>query len=102
MDTYQANWTFCILPILTIYAVVEIHRGWRVLRYKEPSLHLNQHVSVAMVRLLRGAEAADHTYKVMMDNSEKLAFFAWSSFVGGILTMIICVAWAIFLILSTM
>ena len=102
MDTYQANWTFCILPILIIYAMVEIRRRWRVLRYKEPSLHLNQHVSIAMVRLLRGAEAADQTYRVMMDNSEKLAFFAWSSFVGGILMLTICLGWAVILIKLTM
>jgi hypothetical protein len=102
MDTYQANWVFCILPMAILYSVIEIRRGWRVLRYKESSLNLNQRMHLAMVRLLRGAEAADHTYRLMMDNSEKLAFFSWSSFVGGILTMTICVAWAIFLIWSTM
>ena len=102
MDTYQANEASCIIPILIIYSVVEIHRGWRVLHYKESSLSFIQRISLAMVRLLRGAEAADHTYRVMMDNSEKLAFFAWSSFAGGILTIIVCVVWAIFLIWSTM
>jgi hypothetical protein len=102
MDIYQANCASCIIPILIIYSVVEIHRGWRVLHYKEPSLSLNQRISLAMVRLLRGAEAADHTYRLMMDNSENMVFFAWSSFVGGILALIICLVWAIFLVRSTM
>ncbi|MBI3175770.1 MAG: hypothetical protein HYZ25_18770 [Chloroflexi bacterium] len=102
MDTYQANEAFCIIPILIIYSVVEIHRGWRVLRYKEPSLHLNQQISLAMVRLLRGADAADHNHKLMMDDSENMVFFAWSSFVGGILALIICLVWVVILIKLTM
>jgi hypothetical protein len=95
MDSYQANWVSCILPILIIYAFVEINRGWRVLRYGELSLSPNQRMFVGLVRLLRGGESADRAHEYSINNGSDMKFYGWLSLVGGILILIVCFIWVV-------
>lgn len=101
MNSYQANWAFCILPILIIVVIVEIRRGWRVLHYKELSLNLNQRIMVWVIHLLRGDKSANHYHEQMMNNPGNMILFAWYSFAGGIIALIICLIWAIVIIRLT-
>jgi len=95
MDSYQVKVASCLLPALIIYAIAEIHRGWRVIRYKELSLSPNQRMYVGIVRLIKGDEAADRAYTYSMNKPDDMAFGAWTSFIGGIFTLIVCVIRAI-------
>ena len=93
MDPYQKAWASCLVPILMIYAIFEIRRGWRVLRHKEPSLASNQRMYVGIVRFLKGNWAADKNYERLIKDVDQMRFYAWSSLVGGFFTLIVCFIW---------
>lgn len=98
MEWYQVKRVFCILPILVIYAIIEIRRGWRVLQYGELSLSPNQRIFVQIIRLLKGDESARRAYEHSINQSHELTFYAWTSFIGGIFTLIVCFIWTITII----
>jgi len=95
MNSYQSDWASCILPILVIYAFVEIYRGWRVLRYGELSLSPNQRILVGLVRLLKGGKSADRAYEYSINNARDMKIHGWISFIGGFFILIVCFIWAV-------
>ncbi len=90
MDTYQKAWASCFIPIFIVIAIFEIRRGWRVLRHKVPSLASNQKAYVEIVRFLKGNWAADKNYERLIKDADQMRFYAWSSLIGGIFTLIAC------------
>lgn len=101
MNSYQANYLLCALPILIIIAAVGIHRGWRVLRYDERSLNLIQRTIIWYTRWLKGDELADHFHEQMMNNPAKIRWAAWNDVIGGIIAIIICIIGIILVIQLT-
>jgi hypothetical protein len=90
MDSYQLKWAYCFVPMFIVISVIEIRRGWKVLRYGELSLSLNQRVYVELVRLLKGDEAANRAYQYSINNANDMTYYAWSGIIGGIFTLAAC------------
>jgi hypothetical protein len=98
MDSNQVKWALFLMPMLTVYALIEVRRGWRVINNQEKSPSPNQRMLIWLIRLLKGDESADKAYTYSIRKSGDIRFYAWSSFIGGIVTLALCIIWAIMIV----
>jgi len=53
MDDYQRLWMTCFTPVLFLYAIAEIDRGWNILKHKKYSLNFAFSTQAWLVKLFQ-------------------------------------------------
>ncbi|MCP4141008.1 MAG: hypothetical protein GY755_12100 [Chloroflexi bacterium] len=59
MDTHQIVWILISVPIMTIYAILELIRGWKIIVYKEPSLNVALQIQIWIVKIFRNRKSSE-------------------------------------------
>lgn len=93
--TDQTREVLCLIPVLVLFAVAAIRRGWDTLRYHESNLPLNEKIYIGLVRLFKGNESADRAQKNTTDKPDIMIYYAWMNIIGGGVILIVCLVWAI-------
>lgn len=95
----QISEDLCLIPVLIILAITAIRRGWGVLHSGEFGLPPNEKLYIGLIRFLKGDESADQAYKNTMKKPGVQGYYAWMNIIGGVVTIIVCLAWVIALII---
>lgn len=76
----------CFMPLIVIYAVVELRRSWKILKRGEVSLNPALQIRIWLLRLFRGSEVAEaYRTKLLMDTDTMKVRGVYSLAVGMIL-----------------
>jgi hypothetical protein len=85
MESRNIFLAICLMPILLIYSVIEIRRGWKILKQGEPSLNLALQARVWLLGLIRGSKAADeYRSSLLMDKNAMQVRGVYSLIGGGV------------------
>lgn len=95
MDSHQIGWAIVFIPILVLYSLIEIRRGWRILRYRELTLNPTLRMRVWLLRSLKGNEAADRYERSILENATEMTLNALYGIAGGIFLLIACFFWVL-------
>jgi len=98
MDAYQFFWLKILTPIFFLYGLVEINRGWRILRYGESSLNPAIRIRVWIVKLFNGEKVATQYRKKIMNNTRQMKINGVYSILGGFIYLIGSIIWLLVLI----
>jgi hypothetical protein len=91
MDAYQTIWMICLIPVLGIYSVNEILRGWKILKHGDASLNFVYRTRVWILRQFKGNEAATDYQNSVLANKNEMKSSGVYSVVGGIIMLVLCV-----------
>jgi len=93
MSIYQANWAGCIIPILIVYGIWSIGRGWNILKHNQPSLDFTHGVNSMLTRIFRGEEKSSEYEDKVLANTDKMKESGWYSLFGGIVMLLVSAFW---------
>lgn len=78
----------CLMPILLIYAVAELRRGWSILKYGQPSLNIALQVRIWLLDILRGSKVADEYRTALLLDEKAMTTRGIYSLVEGLIILI--------------
>jgi len=93
MDDYQRLWMTCFTPVLFLYAIAEINRGWNILRHQEYSLNFAFSTQAWLVKLFQGEEKSVKYKEKLLNNTAEMKLSGYYSLIGGILLIVVCLYW---------
>lgn len=79
------------MPILVVYAITELRRGWKVLKYGEPSLNIALQARIWLLGLIQGKTAADRYRMSLLTDSNTMAKRGVYSLVEGLILLMGCI-----------
>ena len=100
MSQRQTIWLIALIPILSVYAILEIWRAWRIIKKGETRLNLAFTARLFLIEVIHGREASRQYKDRLMASNQSMRLSGWFSLVGGLLTLAVSVFWTALLFLS--
>jgi hypothetical protein len=80
-----------------LYGVIELRRGWMILKYKKYTLNLAIQIRLRLIRLLRGQEESQYYRNKLLNNPDGMRIRGTYSLLGGILSVLVSIVWSLLL-----
>lgn len=78
----------CFMPVILIYAVVELKRGWKMLRHGEYSLNPALQARIWLMKMIRGNQFAEDYQKSLLTDKDAMRLRGIYSLVGSLILLI--------------
>lgn len=88
MKVREALPIICLMPILVIYSIAELRRGWRILKRGEFSLNPTLQTRIWLLKKIRGNEIADEYRKGLLMDKNGMRLSGVYSLVGSLILLI--------------
>jgi hypothetical protein len=98
MDNYQKVWTIFLVPSLLTYSIIEINRGWKILKLKKYSLNFAFTAQIWLVNLFQGKDKSLEYKDKLLTNDSQMRQSGYYSIFGAIIAINICIFWIYLLI----
>jgi len=79
---------FCFMPILLVYSLIELKRGWEILKHGKYSLNPTIRTRIWLLRHLRGDKMADEYRKNILADNQGMELRGFYSFAGGLIMLV--------------
>jgi hypothetical protein len=93
MTSFQTVWLILLVPLFFIYSLLEIRRGWKILRYRDMSLNPALQTRVWIINIFKGREFAKNYQENLMNNKTGMKMSGVYSLAGGVLMLIVSFYW---------
>jgi len=94
MSSYQVGWMIVLLPVVLLYGVLELMRGWKILARGEPSLNVALQIRIWILRLVLGSRESDAYKDRLLSDPRTMRLRGVYSLAAGILCIAGSVLWA--------
>jgi hypothetical protein len=98
MDLYQTFWTIIFIPVFLIYGLIEIRRGWKIIKYKEDSYNIAVQTRIWLIKQFAGSKKSEDYQNYLDQNKQYMTTRGFYSLLGGIICLIVCMFWLYVLI----
>ncbi len=88
MESRDIFFAICLMPILLVYGVVELKRGWEILQLGKPSLNLALQARIWLLRLIRGNKIAEEYRTDLLIDTRAMQVRGTYSLVEGLILLI--------------
>ena len=78
----------CFMPLIVMYAVVELKRSWKILKHGEASLNPALQIRIWLLRLFRGSKVAHDYRTALLTDTDTMKVRGVYSLVGGLILLI--------------
>jgi len=100
MSTYQIIWLIILIPLFFIYGLIEIRRGWRIIKYQEDSYNLAIQIRLWLAEKFFSDKVFANTKNSLSQNKEYMLRRGYYSFIGGIVSLAASIIWIILLYIN--
>jgi hypothetical protein len=100
MDAVERVWMIILLPVLAIYAVIELRRAWKILHENTPSLNYALQIRKWLIGLFKGHDVADGYQASLFNDPKVMKTKGIYSLLEGVLLLLVCAVWIIVLIMN--
>jgi hypothetical protein len=97
MNTIKVIWLVILIPLMLMYAINEIRRGWNIIKYNQKSLNFALLLRVKLIEIFRGKDFANQFQERLLSDTKEMKSLAFNSIFGGILLLLVVVGWIIIL-----
>ena len=98
MDDYQRVWITFLIPTLFIYALIEIKRGWNILKHKKVTLNFAYNTQIWLVSLFHGKNKSIEYKNKLLNNTSEMRLSGFYSLCGGVTAIAVCILWIYLLV----
>jgi hypothetical protein len=98
MDERQRIWMTCFTPLLLLYSIFEIKRGWNILKHKKYSLNFAYSAQIWLVNTFQGEKKSIEYKEKLFGNVNQMTLSGYYRIIGGIVLLAACIFWAYLLI----
>jgi hypothetical protein len=88
MDSRELVPIICLMPVLLIYSVSELRRGWKILKYGEYSLNPALQARIWLLKRLRGDKFANEYQASLLEDTNTMRLRGIYSLIGSLILMI--------------
>jgi hypothetical protein len=89
----QAICAAILIPFIFIYSLLEIRRGWLIIKHKKPMLNFIYWVRITFIKSVMGKDEAEKYEESIKNDPRKIRRSAWYSLIGGILGVVVSFFW---------
>jgi len=97
MNNNQIIWLMILIPFISVYSLLEIRRGWNILRNNRLTLNLALKTRIKLIESFRGKDVAEQYRSRLLNDPKEMRSLGLNSIFGGSISLIICVIWTIIL-----
>jgi len=98
MDLSQTLFILFLIPFLLAYSLLELRRGWNILKHNKLSLNFVFLGRVSIVKLVYGKKDAEKLKAELLGDQSKMRLSGFWSLIGGLLGIVVCLYWIYLLI----
>jgi len=101
IDAYQLTWMIILIPVFLVYGLIEVKRGWNIIKYGEKSHNVAVQVRIWLIKQFSGEKKSIQYRKSLEQDKDYMTRTGSYSFIGGIVSLAVCIMWILVLYLNT-